>query len=239
MAHRPQSKPQSVFFSKLDRTPRGTFEMSAADMYATFPREVQENLVRGYAVGRIRDVSAYVCAQWVQRQKAQIAVVRADHEKEAKKAQLALDQARRAEEREETRKRFEETMSSGYTAAFPQLCAPSCIPPRGAAPAWAREEVRGEEQPQDESGARGAAAATSAALWARLGPLVEKRVEAAWYGAVHVGVVKRVDAEACTVQIFWEEEYSQSDVNLDDIVSILGPEKTTAREEGGGEHDPA
>ena len=48
--------------------------------------------------------------------------------------------------------------------------------------------------------------------------LLGKRVAASWCGEMHMGVVRRIDA--CTVQIFWEEEYSQSAVRFEDVLSL-------------------
>lgn len=245
-------QPRDRFFAQLDSKARGSFELSAAQMFASLPADMQYNILRNYIAGKIRDVSAYVCSQWCCRCKAELAEVKAAQEEEQKQAEREVRAASLASEREATRRAFVASAKQDFKASFPTLGAEpaaACVIARNSVwwkvPRAVVEKVKTEphaevEMVETESEPRAAVEMVRTEADASQVPnshakdcmeeevrptaprtlkfLLGKRVAASWYGEVHIGVVRCIDA--CTVQILWEEEYSQSDIRFEDVLSL-------------------
>jgi hypothetical protein len=234
-------QPRERFFAKLDSKARGSFDLSAAEMFASFPENLRENLLHSYVAGGIRDVSAYVCAQWLNRCRAELAAARTAQEEEEKQAEEEARVGRLAGERNAARHAFVSAASQNFNDSFPTLGAKQ-VTPRAPArhSAWAQPHAAEKDDTQPraavedvgsappqvpppppvvhmvaKSGSEEADSTAPRALRFLLG----KRVAASWYGDTHIGVVRRIDQ--CTVQIFWEEEDSQSAVRFEDVLSLM------------------
>ena len=233
-------QPRERFFAKLDSKARGTFDLSAAEMFASFPENLRENLLHSYVAGRIRDVSAYVCAQWLNRCRAELAAARTAQEEEEKKAEEEARVGRMASERNVARRAFVAAAAQNFNASFPTLGAKQ-VTPRAPAPhsVWAQPHAAEKDEiepqaavedvgsaappppppPVDHMVAKSGSEEADSTAPRALRFLLGKRVAASWYGDTHIGVVRRIDQ--CTVQIFWEEENSQSAVRFEDVLSLM------------------
>ena len=109
------------FLSKLDSKPRGTFELSASDMYNTFHLELKDQIYSQYVAGKIRSLSAFVCAKWVQRAKTEIEASKAAYRLEIKKEKEDEEKTRKLEETKAAQEKYTLSRVEDFSGNFPDL----------------------------------------------------------------------------------------------------------------------